>query len=141
MNTKRFIVTSIVVWVVYEILSYLLNGVIIDWEGVAGVKAEMGGAGSIILGLIGGLIFSFMFSFIFIKGYEGKGIAEGLRYGLYIGLLMYVPLWFIFTAYYDYTMGIIWGFTLGNLVVAILLGIIPALLYKPLQKESKPAAG
>ena len=35
-----------------------------------------------------GLIGSFFFTFIFSKGYEGKGIAEGVRYGLYIGIWM-----------------------------------------------------
>ena len=33
---------------------------------------------------------AFFFSFIFSKGYEGKGIAEGVRYGLYIGIWMSV---------------------------------------------------
>ena len=33
-----------------------------------------------------------LFTFIFTKGYEGKpGIGEGIRYGLWIGLLLYVP--------------------------------------------------
>lgn len=31
---------------------------------------------------------AFFFSFIFSKGYEGKGILEGVRYGLYIGIWM-----------------------------------------------------
>lgn len=35
---------------------------------------------------------AFFFTFIFSKGYEGKGIIEGVRYGLYIGLMMSVPM-------------------------------------------------
>jgi hypothetical protein len=31
---------------------------------------------------------SFLFVFIFARGYEGKGIVEGFRYGLYIGIWM-----------------------------------------------------
>jgi hypothetical protein len=34
---------------------------------------------------------AFFFSFIFSKGYEGKGIAEGLRFGLYTSFLMVLP--------------------------------------------------
>ena len=34
------------------------------------------------------VIGAFFFTFIFSKGYEGKGIAEGIRYGLYIGIWM-----------------------------------------------------
>ena len=42
---------------------------------------------------------AFFFSFIFSKGYEGKGIAEGVRYGLYIGIWMSVGM-----AYATYAM-------------------------------------
>jgi len=34
---------------------------------------------------------AFFFAFIFSKGYEGKGVAEGLRFGLYVSLLMVLP--------------------------------------------------
>ncbi|TSA15425.1 hypothetical protein D4R75_15025 [bacterium] len=33
-----------------------------------------------------GMFFSFFFVFIFSKGYEGKGISEGIRYGFYVAL-------------------------------------------------------
>jgi ABC-type antimicrobial peptide transport system permease subunit len=141
MNTKRYIITSVVVWIVYSILGWLLNGVIINTPNIPGMKtAEEMGAGSIIVGLLGGLIFSFVFSFIFTKGYEGKGVMEGFRYGLYIGLLLYVPLWFIYVAYFTYPLGYVWGFTIGSFVIVVLLGIIAALFYKPKPKVEQPAA-
>ena len=31
---------------------------------------------------------SFFFSLIFSKGYEGKGVVEGIRYGFYVGVMM-----------------------------------------------------
>jgi len=132
MNTSRFIITFIVVFVVYFLLGWILNDVILNWEGVGGMKdpADMG-VGSTILGIIGGLIFAFMFCFIFIKGYEGKGVVEGFRYGLYISLLMFLPLLFVFYGYYTYTSGIIWGFVIGQMIITIILGIVAALLYKP----------
>ncbi len=36
------------------------------------------------------LFFAFFFTFIFSKGYEGKGFMEGVRYGLYVSLMMNV---------------------------------------------------
>ena len=36
------------------------------------------------------LIGSFFFTFIFSKGFENKGIVEGVRYGIYIGIWMSV---------------------------------------------------
>ena len=38
-----------------------------------------------------GIFFSFFFVFMFAKGYEGKGLVEGVRYGLYVALLVVLP--------------------------------------------------
>ena len=40
-----------------------------------------------IMGLVI-FIFSFILMFIFIKGYEGRGILEGLRFGIIAGVLI-----------------------------------------------------
>lgn len=32
------------------------------------------------------------FTIIFSKGYEGKGVLEGARYGLYVGCMMAIPM-------------------------------------------------
>jgi hypothetical protein len=38
------------------------------------------------------LFVAFFFTLIFSKGYEGKGVVEGLRYGFYVGMMMAVPM-------------------------------------------------
>ena len=38
------------------------------------------------------LCVSFLLAMIFSRGYEGKGIPEGLRFGVYLGLLMSIPM-------------------------------------------------
>jgi len=38
------------------------------------------------------LFVAYFFSLIFSKGYEGKGIMEGIRYGFYVGMMMAVPM-------------------------------------------------
>lgn len=40
---------------------------------------------------ITGLFFSFFFVFIFSKGYERKGLLEGVRYGFYVALMVALP--------------------------------------------------
>jgi hypothetical protein len=37
------------------------------------------------------LVVAFFFTLIFSKGYEGKGVMEGLRYGFYVGMMMAIP--------------------------------------------------
>lgn len=41
MNTSRFIITVIVVWVVYFLLGSILNGAIIPWQDALDMKTEM----------------------------------------------------------------------------------------------------
>jgi hypothetical protein len=48
---------------------------------------------------LGGMCFSFFFAFIFSKGYEAKGLLAGVRYGLYVALLIALP-----TSVNDYAM-------------------------------------
>lgn len=38
--------------------------------------------------LVSSAVMLFMFCYIFTRGYEGKGIMEGVRYGLMIGVMM-----------------------------------------------------
>ena len=40
---------------------------------------------------VGGMFFSYIFVLIFSKGYEKKGILEGVRFGLYVALMVILP--------------------------------------------------
>ncbi len=80
---------------------------------------------------------AFFFSFIFSKGYEGKGIAEGVRYGLYIGIWMSVGM-----AYATYAMiAIPYSFALQwfiyGVIEYVIYGIALAMVFG---KKAKPAA-
>jgi len=61
---------------VYESYSYI-------WRPVAEMKFWMLP--------VTGAFFSFFFVYIFSKGYEHKGIAEGIRYGFYVALMVALP--------------------------------------------------
>ncbi|MEK9136709.1 MAG: hypothetical protein AAB393_06260, partial [Bacteroidota bacterium] len=87
--SKKFWTGFVAVFVVMEILMYLIHGVILastyqetkdvwrpDMESYMWVYH--------VLAVVG----AFFFTFIFSKGYEGKGVMEGVRYGLYIGIWM-----------------------------------------------------
>jgi hypothetical protein len=75
------------------------------------------------------LVGAFFFTYIFSKGYEGKGIMEGVRYGLYIGIWMSIG-----EAYGTYAMiAIPYYLTLEWFLLGVLgyiiMGIIVALVY------------
>ncbi|HTK83195.1 MAG TPA: hypothetical protein VL633_12985 [Bacteroidota bacterium] len=42
--------------------------------------------------IVSAFITAFFFTLIYVKGYEGKGIAEGARFGLYVGIMMSMPM-------------------------------------------------
>ena len=90
----------IAVFIVMEILEYLVNVVILSstYMALASLWRPDMMSKMWIFHVIY-LIVSFMLSFLFSKGYEGKGMGEGLRYGFYMGVLLSVPM-----AYGSYAM-------------------------------------
>ena len=75
-------------------------------------------------------LFSFVFGFIFLKGYEGKGIMEGVRYGVLIGLLA-IPTNLIFYAVQPLPIQLVVLWCVGGLMEMILAGAILAAIYRP----------
>ena len=80
---------------------------------------------------------AFFMTYIFSKGYEGKGIIEGVRYGFYIGMI--VSSGFAFGSYatfpIKYQLAIQWF--CYSLVEYVILGVVLALVFG--QKKDAPA--
>lgn len=88
---KKVWIGFIVVFILMVICSYIVNMWILGstYQSLQNVWRPDMEAKMWIFYLV--MVFqAFFFSFIFSKGYEGKGIAEGVRYGLYIGIWMSV---------------------------------------------------
>jgi len=132
MNTKRCIISIIVVWLVNILLQLILNVVIIDWGTAEGtIGAEQMSTVNYMLGYIGRLVFAAIFCYIFTKAYEGKGVFEGIRYGAYIGILIIIPNFFDFLGNFTWPARIIWGHSIGTFIITVILGIVVYRLYKP----------
>ncbi len=86
MNKKVWL-GALVVFIVLEILMFLVDGVILSssFRDIAGVfRSDM--ASKMWMYHVINVFNAFFFTFIFSKGYEKKGIMEGVRYGFYIGV-------------------------------------------------------
>jgi hypothetical protein len=86
---KKVLIGFVVVFIAMMAMSYIVDYLILGstYESLKSIwRPDMNSMMWIyyIVMLVG----SFFFSFIFSKGYEGKGIMEGVRYGLYIGIWM-----------------------------------------------------
>jgi hypothetical protein len=88
MNKKLWL-GFIAVFITAEILNFLVMGLILGPSMMSLQNVWRPDMMSLLWIIhVTMLIGSFFFVFIFSKGYEGKGIAEGIRYGLYIGIWM-----------------------------------------------------
>jgi hypothetical protein len=97
---KKVLIGFVVVFVAMIILSFIVDGLILrsTYESVQNVwRPDMQSKMWIYYVLM--VVGAFFFSFIFSKGYEGKGILEGVRYGLYIGIWLSINM-----AYGSYAM-------------------------------------
>ena len=99
MNTKRYFVASLAVFVAAVVLDYVIHGVILKsaYEATKTIWRPDMDSKVWIFALVD-LIIAFPFTYIFVKGYEGKGIMEGVRFGAIVGVLISVPMSYGFYA-------------------------------------------
>jgi len=95
MNTKRWLLASLAVFVVIAAMEFLTYGVLLSdlYKQTASVwrpEAEM--QKMMWVFWVGMLVFAPFFALIYVKGYEkGKpGLGQGFRYGLYVGAMLSV---------------------------------------------------
>ncbi len=88
---------------------------------------------------VSGLVFSFFFTFIFSKGYQGRGILEGVRYGLYMGLLIATPMAYNQYAVYPIPYSVTVQWFLYGVLEYIVLGIVLAYIFKNTSKTQAVA--
>ena len=133
MNTRRFVPAIIAVFIfifLYEwvLHGYLLAGIYESTPTLWRPKAEMNNY--CIWLTLGQLLFSVMFCYIFLKGYENKGVMEGVRYGILIGILAMSPN-LIFYAVQPLPANLVIYWCIGGMVEAIIAGVVLAAIYKP----------
>src|SRR2546425_11543624 len=92
MNTKRWLLASVAVFVVIGVLEFLVHGVLLSglykqtasvWRPEAEIRQKMW------IFWVGYLVFAPFFALIYVKGYQkGKAcLGQGLRYGPYWGAM------------------------------------------------------
>ncbi|MCH8924069.1 MAG: hypothetical protein IIA67_13085 [Planctomycetes bacterium] len=87
MNVQRFGMAAVAVFVVYAVI-YIGSGMIFVDQYAAVMEAFGMNESETWMNWAGRILFTLVFVYIFVQGHENKGIAEGVRYGFLIGLLM-----------------------------------------------------
>jgi hypothetical protein len=97
---KKVLIGTVAAFVILEALDFLIHSVILASSYSATPEIWRPDMMDVMWVLhIVKIIVAFFFALIFSKGYEGKGVVEGIRYGLYVGIMMGVGM-----AYGSYSM-------------------------------------
>ena len=132
MNWKRFLVASTVTYVVVQAMELVINNVLMKSanESLMSLWRPNMMSRMWVMYAVGVLV-ALLFTYIFVKGREGKGIAEGVRYGIIIWLFVSVPMsvsmWVLLPIPYI----IILRWMLYGLLEMLIAGILVAVIYKP----------
>ena len=91
MNNKTFWIGFVVVYIVVQALGFIIHEVMMGptYESLASIfrpEAQMNDM--MWMMLVSSAVTVYMFCYIFTRGYEGKGIVEGVRYGALVSFLM-----------------------------------------------------
>jgi hypothetical protein len=140
LNVKLWLYASVGVFVVLSILSFLGGRLI-----MLPLYPEFASPGAppddtMLLRLwnyLGRAIFSLTFAYIYTRGYEGKAaVGEGMRYGLWIGIMTAVPALFTGLVSTTFSGGFLLTRCLVGLVQMLLCGILAAYVYRPIGTQS-----
>lgn len=133
-NCKRAFFAFGAVFAVIFATDFLIHGKLLAdaYHATASLwrsEAEMRDGGFCLWMLLGQLLIAKMFVVIFAKGYEGKGPAEGVRFGLLAGLFS-VSHCFIQYAVTPIPRSLLLVWVATGLMQMILAGIVAALVYR-----------
>ncbi len=138
LDVKKWSVASLAVFIIMTIVAWILTNLgIAPWAaGTASVSAAVAvqhdPMTQRILIYLSRISFACLFTFVFTKGYEGKpGLGEGIRYGCWAGLLVYLPAILIGLATSDLPTSSQINLLVKGILEAIICGAVIGQLYRP----------
>ena len=132
MNTKKFLLASLAGFVTLQILDYVIHSLILGsaYDSIQEIfRPDM--ADKMWVMMLMSAIFSLLFVFIFTKGYENKGVMEGIKYGLLLGLIVHFVGSFNQYVVYPVPYGLTWKWIIYGSIELMAAGAVAALIYKP----------
>ncbi len=131
MNVKRFCIAVIGVFLGFEIIDIIIHAGILGktYAGMTLWRPDM--MSKMWIMHAGCFVLSILFVYIFIKGYENKGIAEGIRFGLILGLFSNIPYAFYSYATYPLSFSLCLQWFIYGMIEFVICGAVAAAIYKP----------
>jgi len=131
---KKLLIAFVAVYVAGQAMGYLIHQVWLapTYASLASVwrpEAEM--MSKMWIMFVTSAFWSFFFCYVFARGYEGKGLAEGARYGAIIGLFFGISQSYDSYVIYPIPYSLALKWFLSGLAFCVVQGIVAAALYKP----------
>jgi hypothetical protein len=127
---RRFFLAALAVFVAQAVLAGVLQLLLESaLEQPAFSRAE--GDEKLAIYFLSRILFVLVFTYIFVKGYEGRGPIEGLRYGLLVWLLYSIPMTVGFWAFYQMSGALALAWIGIGLVEMLGGGLTAAIVYRP----------
>lgn len=138
LNVKQFSIAWLAVFVIMTIFVFVpMKLEIAPWFVPQSSTPQGNEMSQRILIYLGRLIGAGLFAFIYTKTSEGKpALGHGLRFGLGLGLFMYVPAMVSGFAVSDWSASALVTRAIVGIIEAIICGLAVGYLYRP----AKPAA-
>lgn len=141
MNTKKLIIAVLAVFVLLEVTGYLIHSVLLSStymeETISKAFRPMAEMDAMMWRMmVADFVFSFFFVFIFIKGYQNKGIMEGVRYGVYIALFMNFSASVAQNVVYPIPFSLALQWFIYGSIQMLLIGVVTAFIYKPAETKA-----
>lgn len=133
MNTKKLVLTIIVVFVVANLTGFLIHAYLlrVDYMAIASQYRPEGQEKMIFINLAY-LSFAIGSVWIYAKGVENRSwLGQGIRFGIAMALVLAIPSFFIAYAVQPVPSALMVKQILFESVDKILLGIVTAALYRP----------
>ena len=132
MNWKRFSTASAAVYVAVLAIDFILNAIFMKTanESLKSLWRPNMSSRAWLMYVFSALI-ALLFTYIFVKGREGKGLAEGVRFGIIIWLFVSVPMNVSWWVMLPIGWQIILRWILFGLLEMLIAGILVAAIYKP----------
>lgn len=138
MNWKRFINAVIVGFVALLVMDFIIHWGILGeiYKPLTGtlLRSEADMSSKMWAYYIGAFFFSILFVLIYTHGVKGKGVIEGFRFGIYIGLF-YIAVGSLMTwPMIPFPGALLWLWTIFGMIEMIILGLIVGAIYKPIKE-------
>jgi hypothetical protein len=133
MNIKRFLAGGLAIFVIFQVCDFVIHSIILGDVYMSMMNVWRPDMMSLMwIMYVSSFVFSFLMMYVFVKGYEGRGIPEGVRFGILIGLMTNGMGAFYQYAVYPLPFSLIMQWFGYGLVEFIIAGIAAAAIYRPL---------